>query len=147
MEKNFIRVRSVKDIIICTSLIIMGSACIALPTSASINILGFFTIFAGLLLLIFMKTGYKDENGLRYCKEEMYFDKSKQSELSRKIAEKICASDIKDENIGNGIRLDIYYNKSADKSYVQLYEYVPYKYEPCSCVYEHTYDCVSEIIR
>ena len=34
MEKTFIRVRSVKDITIFTSLIVLGSVLVALPTGA-----------------------------------------------------------------------------------------------------------------
>ena len=148
MEKNFIRVRSVKDICICASLIIGGSILVALPTSPSVNILCFFLIFTGLILTIFMKTGWKDEeSGIRFVKEEIFFDKSLQSALSKCISVKICASDVKDRENGNGIRLDIYHNKNIGKSYVQLFEYVPYKYEPCTAMYEHTYDNISEALR
>ena len=42
MEKSFIRVRSVKDILISSSLIVLGSILVALPTGAGINIAGFF---------------------------------------------------------------------------------------------------------
>ena len=148
MEKNFIRVRSVKDIIVCATLIAAGSVLVALPTSASVNILGFFMVFAGLILMIFMKTGYKDEeSGDRYSKSELYFDKSKQSELSKAVPAGICASNVKDSNAGNGLRLDIYHSKSNGKGYVQLFEYVPYKYEPCTAMYEHSYDNLAEILK
>ena len=60
MEKTFVRVRSAKDITICVSLIIAGSILIALPTGAAVNITGFFLIFAGIILALVMKTGYKD---------------------------------------------------------------------------------------
>ena len=58
MEKTFNRVRSIKDITTFVSLIVLGSILIALPTSASINITGFFLIFAGLILALVLKTGY-----------------------------------------------------------------------------------------
>ena len=146
--KNFRRTRSARDLCVSLSLLIVGSVLIALPTTISINILGFFMIFAGILLTIFMKTGYKDnETGLRYNKEEIFFDKSHLSRLAQRIPAKICVSDIKDKDHGNGIRLDIYYNKSVGKSYVQLFKYVPYKYEPYTEMYEYTYDNVSEIVK
>ena len=62
MEKTFIRVRSVKDITVFTSLIVLGCILVALPTGAAVNITGFFLIFAGLILALVLKTGYKDEN-------------------------------------------------------------------------------------
>ena len=49
MEKEFSRVRSAKDITITATLIITGCVLVALPTSASINITGFFLIFPGLI--------------------------------------------------------------------------------------------------
>ena len=50
MEKEFSRVRSAKDITITATLIITGCVLVVLPTSASINITGFFLIFTGLIL-------------------------------------------------------------------------------------------------
>ena len=86
MEKEFIRVRSVKDIVITFSLIIAGSISVALPTSQSINVLGFFLIFAGLLLLFILKTGYKDlSTGIAYSKSERYFAQSLKDDIHRKI--------------------------------------------------------------
>ena len=58
MEKTFIRVRSVKDIVIFSSLILIGSVLVALPTGAGINIAGFFMIFAGIILAFVLRTGY-----------------------------------------------------------------------------------------
>lgn len=148
MEKNFIRVRSAKDITVFATLVIAGSVLVALPTSSSVNILGFFMIFTGVLLAIFMKTGYKEqESGTRFCKREIFFDKSRQSELSKAIQTRLSPSDVKEANVGNGIRLDIYHSKATGTSFVQLYEYVPYKYEPCTIMYEHPYENVSEILK
>ena len=74
MEKEFIRVRSVKDIVIFVSLIALGSVLVALPTGTAVNITGFFMIFAGLVLALVMKSGYKDtEKGDCYHKKEHYF--------------------------------------------------------------------------
>lgn len=148
MEKEFSRVRSTKDFLISSLLIISGSVLVTLPTSESVNILGFFIITTGLLLAIFLRSGYKDQaTGKRYCKKELYFDKSRLDTLSRSISTKICASDLKEDSQGNGIRLDVYHSKSEGKSYVQLFEYVPYKYEPCSTMYEHTYENIEDILK
>ena len=69
MEKNFIRVRSVKDIVISSILIIGGCILVTLPDSDSLNILGFFIIFTGLILGLLLKTAYKDEEtGVIYRK-------------------------------------------------------------------------------
>ena len=60
MEKEFIRVRSAKDIIISASFIIIGSILLALQTGASINLLGFCMLFGGIILALTLRNGYKD---------------------------------------------------------------------------------------
>ena len=147
MEKTFIRVRSVKDITIFVSLIIAGSVLIALPTGSAVNITGFFLIFAGLLLALFMKTGYKDtETGVKYKKEEFFFQQAAHAEVASAIASKPESVNIAEADKGNAVRLDLYYSKTSGKAYLQLFEYVPYKYEPCSKIFEHEIERVETLI-
>ena len=117
MEKTFIRVRSGKDIIISASLIILGSVLVALPTGTGVNITGFFMIFAGLITVI--SSALKTAPG---------------------------SIDLTEVDKGNAVRLDIYHSKSEGKAYLQLFEYVPYKYEPCSAVYEYEIDKVGKLL-
>ncbi len=139
MEKRFIRIRSTKDLIISVSIAIAGAILIALPTSVSINLVGFFMIFAGIIMLLFMKTGYKDvQTGTRYSKKESFYPQSMRADIETCLesgkGKSILGSE---EGKGNGLRLDVYCCKSSGKAYVQLFEYVPYKYVPCTCVYEY----------
>ena len=148
MEKEFIRVRSVKDIVITSSLIITGSICVALPTSQSINVLGFFMIFAGLILSLILKSGYKDEEtGERYSKQEHYFQQAMHSAITSVLGSKPESIDLCEAEKGNAIKLDIYYSKTSGKAYLQLFEYIPYRYEPCSQVYEHQIGKVEKLIK
>ena len=148
MYKNFIKVRSGKDIFISAGVIVTGSVLIAFPTAESVNILGFLMIFAGILLGIFLKTGWKDEHdGGRYDKFEIYLDKSKMKEISKSLSINICPSMIKSNGNGTGLRLDIYHNKKNGKTYVQLFEYVPFQYEPCTDMYEQEYKNITEIVK
>jgi hypothetical protein len=55
--------------------------------------------------------------------------------------------DLSQGDKGNAVRLDVYYSKSSGKAYLQLFEYVPYKYEPCSKIYEHNIVNVSKLIK
>lgn len=137
MEKEFSRVRSAKDITITATLIITGCILVALPTSESINITGFFLIFTGLILAFVLRTGYKDnETGERYCKVEKFFAQSLKSEITNALETSLKKLNLSEEDKGNGIRLDIYYSRKTGKSYSQLFEYIPYKYEPCTGLYE-----------
>lgn len=148
MEKTFSRVYSAKDITIILTLVIAGSILVLLPTSGSINILGFFMIIAGIILGIFMKTGYKDdETGIRYSKTEHFFASDKREDLKKAITGTPKKDMLSGEDIGNSLRMDIYHSSKSGKAYIQLFEYVPYKYEPFTLIYEHNLDNISELIR
>lgn len=148
MEKTFIRVRSIKDIVISASFIIAGSVLIALPTGTGVNIAGFFMIFAGIIMAIILRTGYKDtETGEKYMKKEHYFQQAMNASISAVLPSKPEAIDLSQSEQGNAVKLDIYYSQKSGKAYLQLFEYVPYKYEPCSKVYEHPIDRVNLLIK
>ncbi len=147
MEKNFIRVRSIKDITISLTLTVAGCILIALPTATSINVLGFFLIFTGILLFFLLKTAYKDEEtGVKYCKTERFFSQAMRAELCEKIASQPSEINLAEEDKGNAVRLDIYHSKKSGKAYLQVFEYIPYKYEPCSRQCENEISGVSNII-
>ena len=148
MEKTFIRVRSAKDIVIFISLIILGSVLVALPTGASVNITGFFLIFAGLILALVLKTGYKDtDTGEMYGKKEHYFQQASNASLSSAVASKPESVDLSEADKGNAVRLDVYYGKKSGKAYLQIFEYIPYRYEPCSKIYEYELSRVANLIK
>lgn len=147
MEKEFCRVRSAKDIIIWSFLVSAGCALVAFPTPVSINVLGLFMVITGMILGFILKTGYRgSESGEMYCKQERFFSKNCKPELENAIAKSPCKVNLANENKGNGLRLDIYYNRKSGKAYAQLFEYVPYTYEPCSCIYEHELSKVNHLI-
>ena len=148
MEKTFTRVRSVKDITIFSSLIILGSVLIALPTGTAINITGFFLIFAGLILMFVLRSGYKEEgSNERYQKEEHFFQQAMNAAIASVLESKPESIDLREADKGNAVRLDVYYSKASGKAYLQRFEYVPYKYEPCSDMVEHDIARVEQLIK
>lgn len=148
MEKTFIRVRSIKDIVIFVTLILLGSVLILLPTGAGVNITGFFMIFAGLILALVLKTSYKDtETGVRYMKAELYFQQAMHTAVESAIASKPETIDLGEADKGNALKLDIYYSKTSGKAYLQLFEYVPHTYEPCSKIHEYEIGRVEKLIK
>ena len=148
MEKTLIRVRSIKDIVIFTSLILAGIILIMLPTGASVNITGFFLIFAGVILMLVLKSAYKDtETGMKYQKKEHYFQQAMNASISSVLASRPESIDLAEADKGNAVRLDIYFSRSSGMAYLQLFEYVPYKYEPCSKMYEHQLEKVEKLIK
>ena len=148
MGIKFVRVRSAKDIIVSVSLIVLGSVLIALPTGTGINITGFFLIFAGLLAAIMVKTGYKyTETGEKYQKKEHYFQQEMNPVISSALESKPNSIDLTQADKGNAVKLDVYYSKSSGKAYLQLFEYIPYRYEPCSRLYEYDVEKVDKLIK
>ena len=148
MEKTFIRVRSIKDIVIFIILILAGTALVLMPSSTAVNITGFFLIFAGLILMLVLKSAYKDtETGVKYEKKEHYFQQAMNAPISSALASKPESIDLREAEKGNAVKLDIYYSKVSGKAYLQLFEYVPYRYEPCSKMYEHQMERVEKLIK
>lgn len=148
MKKEFIRVRSVKDIAISASLIITGSILIVLPTGTGVNITGFFLIFAGIILAIILRTCYKDtETGAQYKKKELYFQQAMHSEILSAIKSRPESVDLTQEDKGNALKLDLYFSRTTGKAYIQMFEYIPYNYQPCSEMYEHDINKVGSLIK
>lgn len=148
MKKEFIRVRSVKDYTIVASLIAAGLLLAVIPESDALATAGCFLVFGGIILALCLKTGYKDtETGILYKKTEKYFQQDMHTPVADAIGSKPGSIDLSQADKGNAIKLDIYFSTSTGKAYLQLFEYVPYKYEPCSAVYEHSVNDVTDLIR
>ena len=148
MEKTFVRVHSIKDIVIFVSLLVLGGILVAIPTSDAVNITGFFLVFAGAILALVLKTGYKDvDTAAKYHKKERYFQQTMHTAIANAIASKPDSIDLSEENKGNVIKLDIYYSKATGKAYIQLFEYVPYTYQPCSKMYEYDLSKINKLIK
>ena len=134
--KEFIRVRSFKDVFIASSLIVVGSVCLGFVEEDGINILGFFCLLTGLLFIFLLKTGYRDlETGTKFTKSEHYFAQSIKDQIVKQLKHNPSTLSYAEENKGNGLRLDIYTDNKGN-TYYQLFEYIPHKYEPCAEVFK-----------
>lgn len=148
MNKIFVRVRTIKDIVIFTSLIIIGITLIILPTGPGINVAAIMMIFAGILFSLILKTGYMDsETGEKYQKTEHYFQQEMNPVISAALKSGPEKIDLSESEKGNSLKLDIYFSRKIGKAYMQLFEYIPYKYEPCSNMYEHPLDKINGLIK
>ncbi len=137
MNKSFKRVRSITDIIIVALTIIVGLVLSIFPSQVSVHILGYLLVLTGFILIFILKSAYKDEEtGELYKRKQKYFAQSKQGYLSQALKGKIEEIDLSGEDEGSGLRIDIFYNNKKGKVFVQLHEYIPYVYQPCSDFYE-----------
>lgn len=148
MEKEFKRVLTARDLIISLALIIAGGVLVAIKTSASVNIVGFFMIFAGLIFIMVLRSGYKlVETGEIYKKKERYFAQSLKDSIMTALSSSPESISLHEEDKGNGIRIDVYYSRKNGLAYCRAYEYIPYRYEPCSQFYEYKIEKVEKLIK
>lgn len=148
MDKEFVRVRSKADIIISVTLVAAGCLLILIPSSVSVNIAGFLMICAGILLAIMLKSAYMDtETQEVYRKKEKFFPQSCKNIISLCLANAIEDLSLESEDTGNGLRLDMYFSPKRGTAYLRLYEYVPYKYEAASPVYEYPIEKIDKLLK
>ena len=60
MDKIFSRTRSTRDIMVSAGLVIAGIAIVAVPSAVSVNILGAFLCFVGLVTFFMLKSARVD---------------------------------------------------------------------------------------
>lgn len=133
MERNFVKSRSVKDVVISTSIIVLGCILAIVPLGAGVAIGGYMLIILGFLIALLMKSEYREElSGEKYQKQEYFFPKEEKNQLLSALASAPGKIDLGQKGKGQVLRLDIYYSKALGKCYIQLFEYVPYQYAPCS---------------
>lgn len=148
MDKEFIRVRSAGDIFISASLIVGGTILIASAENEGIAIAGFFMIMTGMLFAFLLKTGYMDSvTKERYRKKEIFFQHTMYPVLSSAVTSKPESVELAEADKGSALRLDVYFNRSTGKAYLQLFEYIPHRYEPCSMIHEHDLNRIEKLIR
>ena len=148
MEKNFVKVQSSKDIITSISLIILGAALALLPLGGATNVTGICVAITGLILVFTLKNGYKEsESGERFVKKEHYYPENMKAELQSAVAANPNTIAQGSGDKGNAIRLKIFYNRQSGKAFVQLFEYVPYKYQPCTDMMEYNLSQIENLIK
>lgn len=147
MEKKFLNVHSKKDIVLIVLLIIAGAICLLLPLGSYAHIISFLLITLGIFLAFVMKSEYKEvSSGVRCKKKELFFQPNQKMAIQAAIASNPEVIESPTSMSGNSIKLDIYYSLSAKKAYLQLFEYIPHRYEACSEVYVHDIDSVKTLI-
>jgi hypothetical protein len=148
MEQRFIKIRSTKDIIIFTAFIIAGILLVVLPENIGANMGGYTLIVIGIILSQILKSDYCDKQTLkRYYKHQLYFDATQKSLLQRAIASTPNTIDTTSEGAGQTLRLDISFSRQANRASLQLFEYVPHEYCPCTEVYNYDLTDIKRLIN
>ena len=148
MEKKFIRVRSAKDILIFSSLIATGIVLALIMDTAEIHFAGYAFIAIGVLGFCFLKSGYKDvETKEIYFAKEFSFPGNMKSSILSALALSPGAIDLTQDGKGEALMLKMYCSKTSGKAYLQLFEFVPHQYEPCSEMYEYEISKIANLLR
>ncbi len=135
---DFVKTRSLTDYIISAALIVAGIVLVAIPSSVSINILGSLIALTGIILILVMKNGYRNSNSKEmFSKKTFYFPASSKAVILDQLKNAPDKIDMSKESCGNnGLMLEVFSNRKCPKVFVKAYEYIPYKYEPCSDFFE-----------
>lgn len=148
MEQRFIKIRSIKDIIIFSAFIIAGILLTLLPDNIGANMGGYTLIVIGLILASLLKSDYCDKRTLkRYYKRQLYFNIAQKSKLLSAITSCPNTINTSTESEGQTLRLDIYFSHEATRASIQLFEYVPHEYTPCSEIYDYDIAIVKNLIK
>ena len=144
MENNFTRTRSTSNIAVSILTVVIGCVCTLVPESDSINIFGVLAIFTGFILFFTLKSEYvHNESGKKYKKSSLSYSREAKNTLVKAIAK---PEDYKNEfSQGESIMLLIFHNK--ENAYMQLLEYIPHQYVPCSEIYKHDISKVKNFIK
>jgi hypothetical protein len=147
LDNKFTKTRSTKDIITGISFIVAGIILATLPTNASLNLMGYLLTPIGFVLLLVLKSNYKLQGYSDvFHKKEYYFPDNTKEALLAAINTNPAAIDTAEMGHGNTMRLVIYYSKKSQKAFLQLSEYIPYKYETCSEIFEHSINEINNLI-
>lgn len=148
MNQQFIKVRSLRDITIFASLILIGAILALLPYGMGLNIAGYTLIIIGIVLALILKSAYREVNnpGI-YYKRELFFEPKLKNEILRTIERDPSRLSLSEEGKGLSIRLDLYYSNTSSSAFLQLFEYVPYEYNAISEVVECDRSKVKHIIK
>ena len=147
METKFVKIRSAKDIIISSLLVISGCILVVLPLGTGVNIGGATLIVTGLILALTLRSAYRDSSSAeKYYKRELCFKQEYKATILKSISEQPSLVDVSQNGNGQALRLDIYYSKSAGDAYIQLFEYIPHQYKPCSKIYVYEIERIKNLI-
>mgnify|MGYP003442221174 CR=1 FL=1 len=148
MEREFIRVRSIKDVVIFALLIIAGVILALLPEASGANIGGWLLIIAGIAVAFTLKSAYMDvKTKAIYNKKEISLPGNIKAKVLSALASTPQTIDRHMGGDGQGLLLKIYFNKRVGRAYIQLFEYIPHQFEPCSEVYEYELSKVEKLIH
>lgn len=147
MNDIFVKTRTIKDYIVSVSLFILGLSATILGQEG-LAIAGVFSIILGVILLIVMKSGWRNQQDGTVCKERiLYFSAVRKTEILNALEKDPSKIQIDKNDQSGPLKLDIKYCRKAGYANCQLSEYIPYNYEPCSKVYSYDISLLENLLK
>lgn len=150
MEKYFSRARSAQDIVVSVMFIVLGILLIVFPFSKMSGVVGCFMILIGVSMLFVLRSVYKDKfNGECFRKTAVFFPIGMKDEVVKAMEEGNLDTipRPKDDMAAQSLMLSTFYDKDADRVFLQLFEYIPYSYRPCTTFYETRWHTVKHLVE
>jgi hypothetical protein len=137
MNKNIVKKNNFTNITISLFIVLAGIVITFLPFPHA-KLLGSIMILAGIITLsLSKKTLIHSPSGNKIISYIYFFpltEKGKIRSMCEKGEFEMLNSLSKTEQ---GLQMEIYISNDGNYSAIQLYEYIPYKYEVCSPLYEY----------
>ncbi|MCQ2180618.1 MAG: hypothetical protein MJY50_00950 [Bacteroidales bacterium] len=142
MEYNFKKVHTAKDLAISTIVLMAGIGLFFINKG-----LGICIGICGLSMYLVYKDGYKKDGGdILLTRKSEDISKACRTSIIEFLEGKNTEPEITQGNEGGSIRLDLYFNRSENVAYAQLYDFCNYNYEPATGVVELKGDRADKLI-
>ena len=105
-------------------------------------------IAIGIILLCLLKSNYKNiETRDIFLKKEFFFAGDMKASILSALSKNPISIDLSAEGKGQVLMLKVYYSEMSCKAYLQLFEYIPHQYEPCSEEYEYDIEKITNLLK
>ena len=146
MEITIKKARTTYDMLFSIFIMFIGVATCAVSQSGAITLMGAFFITMGVVCWLILKSGYSDMSTMKKLrKSEVYFPVDHKSSILDAVLNEPEKLDKFPQSKMNSLKLDVYYNE--DDVYMQLFEYIPCSYKPCTKVIKHETFDLSKLIK
>ncbi len=146
MNDIIIKARTRYDLLFTLAIILIGIITCIVSTSGAITVMGFTFIFAGAACWFILKSGFRDTATAKIMKKtEVYYAVDHKKRVIEAVLNN--PADLADipQCAMNSIKLNVYYND--EDTYLQMFEYIPCNYKPCTKLVKYKKSDISNLIH
>ena len=146
MDQTIRKSRTSYDMLFSMVIVFIGIAACAISHSGAITLMGILFIITGIICWMILKSGYVDTTTSRSIKkEEAYFPvEYKQNLIDAVLNNPERLNELPNSPM-NTMKVHLFHNDTD--LYLQLFEYIPCEYKPCTKLIKHKMCDLSKLIR